>query len=389
MLEFKVIFYLVLLAKCLAKPALDLPVTEPGVSQTVNNTIRSEDVTTADSEYLKTYAAKMLSYMNRTVEPCDDFYEYACGNWKQVMPEKHLQRKRGILQDIAYTLADMAEQLLLNFTLANNLGYSNELQIAQQFYNACLKAELYPFPAADPAYLSLIKSIGGFPAVEGDAWVATNFSWFNMSSHLSNYGAVGLISENIFPNYPFLPYFKVPELGFDYAVHSDNIATNDTIIYKLNEKRMREYLKAFGLPDNQVAEVIAGVFAFWREALSIADTFQEDDNRCLRKVAEKPFQEWKTYYDIAWGGLNFTDADGSENMYNYCEFYYAELDKVCAKHAVAAANYLAMKLLHIMDGKLKSTKAQRDHCIFNIGSSLSYFMGRLYMEVSVIVILKK
>ncbi|XP_034112815.2 neprilysin-2-like [Drosophila albomicans] len=371
----------------------EIAVTTESISLTTESTVTTEAVassendldnneitnTDAKTNFLKSYATKMLSYMNLTVKPCDDFYEYACGNWKNVKPERQTENKRSNLLDIVYTLADVSEQLLVSDTqLATDLGYGNEMKIAQQFYNACLNAELYPLPAADPAYLKLIRSIGGFPALDGQAWQASNFSWFNMSAHLTSYGGIGLIYEKISPTYPFPPYFQLPELGFDFIVHSDNIATNDTKGYKRNEKRMHEYLTANGLSEEKTADVIAGVFAFWREALQVADRFKENDEKCeelTNTESLKLFSGWRDYYDIVWGGAEHFGVYPPEH---FCDFYYHELDKVCAKHKEAVANYLAMKLLYTMDSKLKSTKFQRERCLLEVQSSVPYLLDKLY-----------
>ena len=31
-------------------------------------------------------ASRMISAINYTVDPCDDFFEYACGSWKEKNP---------------------------------------------------------------------------------------------------------------------------------------------------------------------------------------------------------------------------------------------------------------------------------------------------------------
>lgn len=343
----------------------------------------SENAITDDTtEFLRSYGEKMKSYMNFSVAPCDNFYEYACGNWKNVAPDHRSPGRRSNLLDIVYSLNDVLEELLTRTELAEKLNVSAELLVVQRFYNDCLAAVVYPLPAADPAYLELIRSLGGFPAVDGAKWNASSFSWFNMSAELTNYGVHALINEHILPQYPFEPYFKLPELGFDHIVQTDNVANVSSRAYTLNEKRMRGYLEAYHLPEDNITAVIAGVFDFWREALTVADKFDGDAEKCAELSSEEevpPYTNWTSYMEIAWKGVYFTNGTVSSL---FCDYYYVELDKVCARHQEAVANYLAMKLLYRMDAKLKDAKDQKDYCLLSVQFSMSHLFSELYMAVS-------
>ncbi|XP_017083287.2 neprilysin-4 [Drosophila eugracilis] len=348
-------------------------------ARTIGDESQENAIIDDTAEYLRSYGAKMKSYMNFSVDPCEDFYEYACGNWKNVIPPRQSVNKRNNLLDIIYTIAEVTESLLSRSQLAEALNVSAELLVAQRFYNSCLKAQVLPLPAADPAYLSLIRSIGGFPAVDGDSWNSSNFNWFNMSAHLTNYGAQGLIKEDILPQYPFNPYFKLPDLGYDHFVHTDNIANSSTRAYILNEERMRGYLKAFNLTEDKISQVIVGVFDFWREALALKDKFNGDDSQCQDLTIQNNvtvFSQWNNYYEIAWNGMDFYNGSVPSE---YCDFYYTELDKVCDRHMEAVANYLAMMLLYRMDAKLKEEKYHKEHCLLIVQFTLSHLFNKLYM----------
>ncbi|XP_070071748.1 neprilysin-4-like [Drosophila takahashii] len=316
------------------------------------------------NESLESYGNLMKSLMNLSVGPCDDFYEYACGNFGSLSAQQRFNLYTDPF-DFRKRLDHLRTDHLLGMVdLAKSLNVSSELRVAQRFHNACLQADLYPFPASDPYYLEVIRSIGGFPAVDGASWNASNFSWFNMSAHMINYGAQGLIGEEIFWDYPFSSSldFERTLLGFNPYVNTLNIWSKGSTAYKQNEKVMRGYLRAFKLPEDKIAEVIDGVFAFWRDALREKSEFPPNGN-CTA------FED--NYIKIVWNQTKEHDS---------CDSYFVELDKVVTRHPEAVANYLAMKLLYAFDAKLEDTKQQKYYCDRTLRSSMMGLLNKLFLE---------
>ncbi|XP_037954718.1 neprilysin-4-like [Teleopsis dalmanni] len=321
-----------------------------------------------DLQYRIEYAKLMKTFMNESVNPCDDFYEYACGNWKNVIEERYTEHKRSNGRDIKYKLNDAVEKILNDSVENLTNEYANEFKLAQQFYQSCLSADLYPTTMSQ-VYIDVIKSIGGFPAID-ETWQSTNFSWLNMSAHLTNYDVDGLIKEDIRSLYPFPPYFKKQDLGFDYVVNSDNIASNTTQSYISNEKSIRHYLSVYGVEEGKISQIVDEIFDFWRAILKPMDEFEES-----AEVDVEPF--WRDYFDIAWMGQKF-----NESVTNYYHFssLYNKLNTVCNEHKEAAANYLALQFLYGMDAKLKKKEFQKEYCLIDIQYTFRFLIDKFYLE---------
>ncbi|XP_061402125.1 neprilysin-4 [Musca vetustissima] len=144
---------------------------------------------------------EVLQYMNLSVNPCEDFYEYACGNW----PKYHLPpagKEDG--QTIKTILEEKIEEDLHNLLDENvTLEDSAAARRVKVFYKSCLDAR--QGEASHQAFLSdFIKSNGGFPAIPGSNWLAHhhNYDWQHVVAILRyNYGLSILIGMDVDNNY--------------------------------------------------------------------------------------------------------------------------------------------------------------------------------------------
>ncbi|XP_019895516.2 membrane metallo-endopeptidase-like 1 [Musca domestica] len=336
-----------------------------------------------DKEHRQQYAANMLTYMIHSIDPCDDFYEYACGNWKNTIEPRQAEHKRNNLHDVSYKLDDLVE-VMLAWPHIDNIApeYSREFKTAQQFYNNCVHSEIYPMKKSTE-YLKVIKNIGGFPAAQSE-WNASEFSWLNMSSHMSNYGLGSLIKEGIMDKFPFAPFFQIPKFGFDIELHYDNIKNSSSNAYKINWQIMNDILAVYGVElAKRRTSIISEIFKFLRAVLDVVEKFEEDDYKCRilsdkldEDVVHAADQQWLTHYEISWMGK----SELQDVITAPCLYLYHHLDKICSEHKEAVANYLALKFLYHIDARLKDVKFQKDYCTSHVRQTMSFFFDHLYMK---------
>jgi len=131
-------------------------------------------------------------HMNKTADPCTDFYEFACGNWKgDETPQTKLQHL--IDKDLLRLLEETAH------------GKDSPVaRQAKEFYKSCLATQSRQNQQQQQFLSEFIRQNGGFPAVPGSNWPVyyQGYDWLQVLGRLrKNYGMDILVGLRVAYNY--------------------------------------------------------------------------------------------------------------------------------------------------------------------------------------------
>lgn len=118
-------------------------------------------------------ASRVLEYMDQSVDPCDDFYEFTCGNFikKTIIPDdKSSVTSFSIISD------ELQEQLRKMIEEPIKEDEPKPFQLTKKLYKACMnKTEI----EADglTTINAILKNLGGWPALDGAKWDEGSFDW--------------------------------------------------------------------------------------------------------------------------------------------------------------------------------------------------------------------
>lgn len=136
-------------------------------------------------------AAKIMSYLDETADPCENFYEFACGNYLKETPIPEDK----ITVDSFSNVRDLVQEQLR--TIINEPPQPNEskpFRLAKYFNSACLNKTIIEERGIKPLS-DILEAYGGWPVVKGDLWSEGGWDWVEV---IKKFRRMGLDTSIIF-----------------------------------------------------------------------------------------------------------------------------------------------------------------------------------------------
>jgi len=129
-------------------------------------------------------AADLINSMDETVDPCSDFYNFACGNFiKETVIPDH-QTSTGSFSLVRDKLNLRLRKLFEGKPAGNEpQAYQN----VRNYFQACMDTKGIEEKSVEHLK-ALLDDIGGWPVLMGENWKGENFKWHELSMKASDKG---------------------------------------------------------------------------------------------------------------------------------------------------------------------------------------------------------
>ncbi|XP_043598067.1 neprilysin-1-like isoform X2 [Bombus pyrosoma] len=154
----------------------------------VTNDARSVCLT----EECKRFATRILTNMNASADPCEDFYEYACGNWPTIhslpLGENSWQLRAISDNENKRRIEEMMKMELRGDEISS-------VKVAKQWYKTCMDTEDMNKRGMEPI-LFILNEIGGWPIIIGkNKWNDSEQKWQNIDDYYAHLRGSNLLHD--------------------------------------------------------------------------------------------------------------------------------------------------------------------------------------------------
>ncbi|XP_053724409.1 endothelin-converting enzyme 1 isoform X1 [Synchiropus splendidus] len=350
-----------------------------------------------------TVASTVMGALDRSVDPCHDFYDFACGGWVKNNPLPEGNSRWGPFSKLWENNMLVMKQLLENTTMK---GLSKAEEKAQRYYQACMNEAKIEELGAKPLQ-ELITQIGGWSLTE--SWDKNNFQE---------------VLRTVSANYHTSPFFTV-FVSTDSKNSSTNIIQVDQSSlglpsrdYYLNKTANEKYLTAYLNFLTELGVLLGGSEATSRKLMKEIVDFEttlanitvpqeerRDEELIYNKMEAKdlktlaPAVDWMPYLIELFAPVTLTD---SEPVVVYAKEYLQRVsDLIQNTNKSLLNNYMIMKVVRkmvsildqrfrdaeqrfneVMFGTKKSCTPRWKLCVTDTDSALGFALGAMFVKAT-------
>ncbi|XP_068624713.1 endothelin-converting enzyme homolog [Battus philenor] len=286
-------------------------------------------------------ASEVIRALDAKQDPCDDFYEFACGGWIRNNPIPEGKASWGIFSKI-----ELQNQLTIRYALEKvNISEASHAEAkARIYYDSCIDANEIIEKQAEKPLIAVIKKLGGWHLLPNTVNKTLKWDLQKLTQDVQNlYNLGGLFN------------WAVTEDDRNSSKHvivldqgGLNLPTRDNYLNKTAHKKVLDaYLDymtricvLLGANKSEARIQMSKVILFETELANIT-TPSEDrrDEEGLynpytvkewQKVA--PFLNWSMFFNDAFALVNRTISD-NERLVVYAPDYFKNLTRVIKKYS--------------------------------------------------------
>ncbi|XP_017128987.1 neprilysin-4-like [Drosophila elegans] len=139
--------------------------------------------------------AEIESFMDQKADPCDDFYTFACGNYKRINSAFSMEViTTGVFETLTKGLN---RKILKMLNTAHDIHDTPEDIQVKHFYESCLRIK-----ELNGTYSGklkrLIAEFGTMPVLEGSSWQEEEFDWLGTTARIAfRYGIAPILGIEV------------------------------------------------------------------------------------------------------------------------------------------------------------------------------------------------